>query len=273
MKNTDQAKYLALIILIAGFFLLSTTLPSSEKDDFSRIQKDIVAMIGGSMTDESERARLWCGDYPCFSSRDFVAAYEQFEKDMGFDLASKYILNHQEADPYIRLRAEARGYRPRPFADESTLVMIEEHRTQQELKTAYLHMRDALLREGIRLHFVSGYRSSTDQRDIFKGKLGDINLETLSDGSHDDLLDTVLNVSAIPGYSKHHSGYAVDFACGNDYLVYEFSETPCYRWMSENNFARSKAFGFIPSYPEALDDQGPRPEPWEFVWVPQDYLR
>lgn len=276
MKGKSAPELISLIILLAGLFFL---LPKEHEEEpslsFADVRQDIMQRIGalGIVDVNAQTPGQWCGDYPCFSARDFVEAYERFEDDMGFTVPSKYILNHTNADDYIRLRAEMRGYVQRPFADESRLVEIEGHRTQVELKNAYIHMRDAMQKEGIRLHFVSGYRSSTDQRDIFRNKLGDIDLDSITDGSYDGLLDTVLEVSSIPGYSKHHSGYAVDFACGNDYLVYEFSETECYAWMSKNNFERTKVYGFIPSYPEDLVDQGPRPEPWEFVWVPQEYLQ
>ena len=74
-------------------------------------------------------------------------------------------------------------------------------------------------------------------------------------------------------HKKHHSGFAVDFGCGNDYLVYEFASTDCYAWMSKNNFENTKKHGFIPSYPTDAANQGPDPEPWEFVWVPVERIR
>ena len=37
--------------------------------------------------------------------------------------------------------------------------------------------------------------------------------------------------------------------------------------MAANNFAEAKRHGFVPSYPAGAGPQGPRPEPWEFVYV------
>ena len=39
-----------------------------------------------------------------------------------------------------------------------------------------------------------------------------------------------------------------------------------------DNFYNAKRFGFIPSYPDDLNAQGPNPEPWEFVWVGVDLI-
>ena len=92
-------------------------------------------------------------------------------------------------------------------------------------------------------------------------------------GIYDEKINEVLTVSSIPGYSKHHSGYAADFGCGNDYLVYSFAETECYEWLSADNFKNSRMYGFIPSYPNNGGVQGPDPEPWEFVWVGSELLK
>ncbi len=128
-------------------------------------------------------------------------------------------------------------------------------------------MRNEMKKNNISLHFVSGYRGADLQKNIFLRKLGNIDTSKILSGLYDKKIDKVLTRSSIPGYSKHHSGYTVDFGCGNDYLVYSFAKTDCYKWMSENNFENTKRFGFIPSYPEGVGRQGPEPEPWEFVWV------
>lgn len=272
--NSDYllSKLLTLAILTLGFFLLS---PNEKKhieqytDPHTAVFIDAKAfpVLEGEDRENMLRYGQQCGEFVCYSPQDFVDAYNKFEEDLGFSFLSKYIFNDAEADHYIRILAESRGYQPRSFADESRLVSFEGHLTQPEVRDAYIAMRNEMLQEDIRLHFVSGYRSSTDQRRIFNGKLKNIDLHAVPSGNYDAEIDKALVVSAIPAYSKHHSGYAVDFACGNDYLVYEFVETECYLWMSKNNFENTKRYGFIPSYPYGVEKQGPNPEPWEFVWV------
>ena len=215
-----------------------------------------------------------CGNFPCYSGEEFVQLYNSFEEhNPKLQSFTKYIYNNKEVDDYIRHIAELRGYRQRKFANPSDLVPFSERQTRPELRDAYINMRDVMKKDGAILHFVSAYRSSSHQRKIFKNKMGAVDVLKIPSGIYDKKLDTVLKVSSIPGYSKHHSGYAVDFGCGNDYLVYSFNTTNCYQWLSKNNFENAKRFGFIPSYPDGAEKQGPDPEPWEFVWVGVDTIK
>ncbi|MFT7328071.1 MAG: hypothetical protein ACI870_000249 [Crocinitomicaceae bacterium] len=213
-----------------------------------------------------------CGEFTCYSSNEFLNIYNNFEINQNLSFLNKYIYQIDDVDDYIRKKAEQRGYRERGFADELEIIQFENIRTRPEVKSAYISLRNEMLNDNIRLHFVSGYRSSTSQRAIFKKKMESINPIDISSGIHDVLIDDVLSRSAIPAYSKHHSGYAVDFGCGNNYLVYSFAETECYDWMSDNNFENIKKHGFIPSYPEGVASQGPNPEPWEYVWVGKENI-
>jgi LAS superfamily LD-carboxypeptidase LdcB len=221
---------------------------------------------------ETERTAI-CGEYPCYTDDEFLLLYNLFEKRQELQMLNKYIYQNTVADNYIKDFAEKRGYTQRPFADEKDIIPFEGVFTRSEVKKAYTTMRDEMLNESIRLHFVSGFRNSTQQRIIFKDKMGDFDINEISKGMYNTQLDGVLQTSALPGYSKHHSGYAVDFGCGNDYLVYKFAETPCFSWLSENNFQNAKRFGFVPSYPEEALVQGPNPEPWEFVWVGEETIK
>lgn len=214
-----------------------------------------------------------CGEFRCFTSQEFVSFYDALEQNQPLDFGSKYIYNVPEVDEYIKQIAEERGYRGRGFAREQDLVSFENVQTRPEVRDAYVAMRNKMKEEGAgNLHFVSGYRSSERQRTIFLGKMAGVNSLEIPSGAHDALLQSILDTSSIPAYSKHHSGYAADFGCGNDALVYEFAQTGCYRWLSSNNFENAKRYGFIPSYPEGAENQGPLPEPWEFVWVGKENL-
>lgn len=209
-----------------------------------------------------------------YSGEEFLNLYNIFEQNqVNLDFLTKYIYNIPAVDTYIKQKAEDRGYQQRGFARESEIIGFENIKTRPEVKKSYIAMRNELLKKNIRLHFVSGYRSSISQRDIFTRKMNIINPNEIPTGIHDEHLDDILSRSAIPAYSKHHSGYAVDFGCGNDYLVFSFASTPCYDWLSSNNFENARKHGFIPSYPERAKNQGPNPEPWEFVWVGEDTLR
>ena len=197
-----------------------------------------------------------CGEFPCYSAKEFLDIYTRFENATGKERVTSPIYNNIVADKYIRNISENRGYTQRIFADKIDIINFENIRTRVGIRDSYIKMRDAMKKENITLHFVSGYRTAGDQESIFKKKMGTVVVD-----------DIIKGISAPPGYSKHHLGYTADFGCGSAYLVYDFATTSCYTWMSENNFENAKRFGFLPSYPNAVIDQGPNPEPWEYVWV------
>jgi len=216
---------------------------------------------------EPEISRDVCGDFYCYSGEEFVGMFDEFEEMVSSNIRNKYVYNHPTADPHIQDIAEDRGYTKRTFAIEDDLVWLSGKQTLPVVKENFLAMREEMLELGMEIRFVSGYRSSTQQRFLFSKKVGPISLEQVDDGVHDSRINTALEISALPGYSKHHSGYAFDVGCGTAKLEYQFAETPCYEWMSENNFENAKRYGFIPSYPNNVDKIGPNPEPWEFVYV------
>lgn len=215
-----------------------------------------------------------CGEFLCMDSLDFVALGKRVENErlrsgILFLQTETFMFDNPTIHEYISKKAESLGYELHPFTKEPLLTYENTYPTQPEVKNAYQALQGAMLQDGISLHFVSGYRDYQQQQELFLNRLG---LEILSEsevlaGAHDDKLNEVLKRTAPPGYSRHHTGFTVDFACDDDYLVYEFRDTACYQWMSENNFERIKSFGFIPSYPEGLSAQGPEPEAWEYIWV------
>ncbi|MYB40015.1 M15 family metallopeptidase [Candidatus Saccharibacteria bacterium] len=165
-------------------------------------------------------------------------------------------------DDRIRRIAEGRGYRRRPEpADVSKLVLAEGsfHYLQPEAAQAYWDLRDAMAADGIAVRLTSAYRDYDRQRQIFLGNVA----SPYADISVFELLKTV----SIPGYSKHHTGYAVDLGEGSEFTFHRFAESASYRWLLADDYANARKYGWIPSYPPGVSAQGPNPEPWEFVYV------
>lgn len=183
-----------------------------------------------------------------------------------------FITNDAAVDAYLQQKAEARGYQLRYQANESRLIALQGKRLQPEAAERLQALQAAAKKEGMNITFVSGYRSIADQRRIVVNKLGTFNREDLLAGKLDAQIESILVVSSLPGYSKHHTGYTVDLACGNTDLSNAFMQTKCYEWLSQDNFKNARAYNFIPSYPVGVERQGPDPESWEFVWVPDSYL-
>ena len=73
-------------------------------------------------------------------------------------------------------------------------------------------------------------------------------------------LDSILEVSAPPGYSEHHTGRAVDITTDDSpELEIEFERTAAFRWLCR----RAGDFGFSLSYPQG-NRHGYAYEPWHW---------
>ena len=164
-------------------------------------------------------------------------------------------------DQRIREIGERRGYLRRPLPAGS-LVGVGGFPMQPEAAEAWAELRSAARAAGHTLTLASAYRNNSTQRYIL--------LRRLSSYS-DAAIDTRLQYVAPPGYSKHHTGYAIDITQPG-YEVYEFDDSPAYRWLAAGNYENAKRHGWIPSYPPDATLQGPRPEPWEWTYVGADNI-
>lgn len=164
-------------------------------------------------------------------------------------------------DSRIRAIAESRGYVRRPLP-AGALQWVSGHQMQPSAIGAWVALRDAARAAGHTLTLTSAYRSHADQRAVFLSKL-----YSYSDAA----IDTRLRTAAAPGYSKHHTGYAIDITQAG-YAFTSFKYSPAYQWLSADNYANAKRFGWIPSYPPDAASQGPVPEAWEFTFVGLDNI-
>lgn len=173
-----------------------------------------------------------------------------------------------KTDSRIREIATRRGYLPRPqVLDESKLISIEGSRycLQPQAAQSYLNLMKAAADNGLIIILSSAYRDYDRQRTLF--------LDKVPPPYKDEDVFEHLKTVAIPGYSKHHSGYAIDIAEKGQDCLRAFVKTKSYQWLSANNYQNAKAYGWIPSYPPGGYQQGPDPEPWEFTYVGIKYLK
>lgn len=174
------------------------------------------------------------------------------------------IADDSTVEQRIRQIAADRGYRQRPIpADVSLLVLVEgrRHRLQPEAAQAYLLLKTAMAADGLTIQLASAYRGYSDQRWLFWQRISPPYTEQ-------NIFDTLRRV-APPGYSKHHTGYAIDLITPG---LSDFSKSPSYAWLSANNYENAKRHGWIPSYPLDAKKQGPDPESWEFTFVGHQHL-
>ncbi|MBN1837217.1 MAG: D-alanyl-D-alanine carboxypeptidase family protein [Spirochaetales bacterium] len=225
--------------------------------------------------------------YKTFSPNGFKSLYESVAGRGVTPLPRvPEITGDPEADRRIVELAVRRGYRLRGEADPERLEWEGRHGLQPEAFAAWRALRAAARSEGVELELISAYRSVERQRVIFLGALARAGAERagaggggapsareLASGQSDDLVNGILRESSPPGFSRHHTGFALDLtdaASGREFT--DFGLTAGFAWISAGNYLNAKRFGFIPSYPAGAHGQGPDPEPWEYVWVGRELL-
>lgn len=183
------------------------------------------------------------------------------------------------ADNRMRSLALSRGYQLRslpvaPIFKIGDPYLKDDDLLQQKALDAWHELQAASTKAGLPLRIVSGYRSPQFQRNLFLNRLSakGVSIEQVAAGLADPAVAAVLRSTALPGYSRHHTGYTVDLQCNNGTLE-AFVNSPCYTWISHGNYLNAKLYGWIPSYPAGAAQQGPEPEPWEYVWVGKDAVR
>ena len=107
-------------------------------------------------------------------------------------------------------------------------------------------MQRAAQQDGIQLEVLSAFRSIDYQRQLIARKL-----------DRGDPPNQILQVVALPGYSEHHTGYALDIVTtAYPELTEDFELSEGFAWLSHS----AHQFGFFLSYP--------RDNPWGFIYEP-----
>lgn len=250
-----------ILIIIAGVALTYFILAGgSEK-----------AQEGSNPPPSSPQEQPKKGVLKTFSGTEFRQLYDSIAYPNSEYISEKSpITTSPKADERIRQLAEKRGYKKRSapvaynFKEVSRGMLLQERAAGD-----WLALQRAAARDGIQLILTAAYRSADEQKKIFLNRLGGVPLSDIAAGRADEIISSLLKTTAIPGYSRHHTGYTVDIACQNDPNVH-FEKSACFGWLSTENYMNAKEYGWIPSYPDGAGLQGPDPEAWEYVWVGKD---
>lgn len=187
---------------------------------------------------------------------------EYIRMETGQSTDSKSVID-RTSDPLLLVNSQHR-YNKQP----SNLVSIYEYKTKsylvkdknvllkQEVIDALNSMMDDFQKEtGLsNVNVISGYRSGDDQKRLYEKYL-------LSHGKR-----YAQKYVQKPGYSEHHTGYAVDFSIyyREDGHSEDFKGQGEYGWITRNAWR----YGFILRYPEEKADiTGIAYEPWHFRFV------
>ncbi len=130
-----------------------------------------------------------------------------------------------------------------------------EIRLRQAAAESYRRMSEAAQAAGIRLVPISGFRSIAEQEFLFFQLAQSRALRPQERAT----------ASAPPGYSEHHTGYAIDIGDA-EFPQFDteekFETTPAFQWLARN----AARFGFELSFPRG-NPQGVSYEPWHWRFV------
>jgi len=120
------------------------------------------------------------------------------------------------------------GHLPYNETPKEKLVLIEPNiEVHMDMRDSLLSMREEAKKDGIYLVFLSGYRSTNLQKDIFYSLKSIRNQEAAERA----------RVSAPPGYSEHSTGFAIDIGDAThretDFET-DFENTDAFRWLIKN---------------------------------------
>ncbi len=259
----EKRKFLHISLVLVGFLILLSFLGGEASDRAVEEVADTSTDVA-STTELPEIKQL--GELREFSSEEFKVAFDNLSHPNMVPIVSSPVITGDTAvDEYIRNLAEQRGYQLRQVAS-GILNTFNGVEIQELLIADWEELKGAAKAEGVSINLVSGYRSIEEQSTLFNNRLNQLGLASsdITSGAADSQLDGLLSITAPPGYSRHHSGYTIDV---EDPAYGIFEGSTAHSWISKDNYRNAKLFGFIPSYPEGLSNQGPNPEAWEYVWV------
>jgi LAS superfamily LD-carboxypeptidase LdcB len=124
----------------------------------------------------------------------------------------------------------------------------------KEAAEAFKRMKADAQTNGIKIAPISGFRSIASQNKLFQRQIQ-------RQGSK----EAAARLSAPPGYSEHHTGYAIDLGDGdrpNADLKFDFEQTEAYEWLT----VRAQEYGFQLSFPRN-NSQGVSFEPWHWRYL------
>lgn len=132
---------------------------------------------------------------------------------------------------------------------EYTIDGDEKTKGKKEAVDAAITMIKAAEKEGQKILINSGYRSSSDQQEVY-----DTYFKLYGE-------NYVKKYVVNPGFSEHQTGLAFDFASGNKNI---FKESTEYEWMINNSYK----YGFCYRYQKKKESLTEiKEEPWHFRYV------
>ena len=146
-------------------------------------------------------------------------------------------------------------YEEAPQEDLMSVVADGSIKLRQAAAEKFLQMQKAARADGVYLVPLSGFRSLQDQQYLFFEVKAQRRQRTTERAE----------VSAPPGYSEHHTGYAIDIGDADapaTNVTREFEKTAAFQWLQEN----ASQYQFELSFPKD-SPQEVTYEPWHWRFV------
>jgi zinc D-Ala-D-Ala carboxypeptidase len=146
-------------------------------------------------------------------------------------------------------------YAEAPTDELEAITADGQFKMRRAAAEAYQKMAAAAVADGVNLSPISAFRSVADQNDLFFRVK-----EERNQG-----VSKRAEVSAPPGHSEHHTGYAIDLgdaAQPDTNLSQGFEQTSAFRWLSDHAAQYSFEMSFTRDNP-----QGVSYEPWHWRFV------
>ena len=149
-----------------------------------------------------------------------------------FSVAAMRFIRNVDLIPQFQVErnndARILGHLPYNETPKEKLVLIEPNiEVHIDMRDSLLKMREEAKKDGIYLVFLSGYRSTNLQKDIFYSLKSFRNQEAAERA----------RVSAPPGHSEHSTGFAIDIGDATqrktDFET-EFQNTDAFKWLIKN---------------------------------------
>jgi D-alanyl-D-alanine carboxypeptidase len=150
---------------------------------------------------------------------------------------------------------QRKGLQFHPEAIELVGAETDEHGKEYFLipvaAQAWKRLKQAARQDQVILEMVSAFRNIERQSDIIRAKL-----------DRGMPIETILTLSAPPGYSEHHTGRAIDINTPGCIATEEqFEDTEAFRWLQQH----AGRYGFHLSYPRG-NNSGFIYEPWHWCF-------
>lgn len=147
-------------------------------------------------------------------------------------------------------------FHPQPALDQLKIVDIDFEGKpfilRHDVSVAWLKMKTDAAKEKVHLYPFSGFRSYLHQKRLIEHHL-----------KNGRPIEEILTHIAIPGFSEHHTGCAIDIhAEGKPVLEENFEESNEFNWLTKN----AARYGFRLSYPRS-NNLGIIYEPWHWFFT------